>query len=30
MEGGDEKQINKKRSQSLLGMLGGKMAVCGE
>lgn len=28
--GGDEKQINKKRNQSLLAMQGGKMAVCSE
>lgn len=30
MEGGDEKQINKKWNQSLLDALGGKMVVCGE
>lgn len=28
--GGDEKQINKKRNQSLPATLGGKMAVCSE
>ena len=30
MEGGDKKQINKKRNQSLLAMLGSEMTVSSE